>query len=233
MNNNGYTSEGYLKVRVTEANGTIPVENAVVTVSEYTANPGEATETGETGDIIYSLRTNSGGLTETVTLPTPPAADSENPGAYQPYAVYNVTVDYPGFYSVTGVGVPIFPGVIAVQPVNLMPISEEGTMSGEVGRRMMIFETPDVQSLQPGGLMREDIGNQNGTVSGGMMQENNGNTRGSRPQQRNINAENGEFYPDNANLTEDRRLPPNNTNGRFTPDNSNLTENNTTNGGRL
>ncbi len=225
--NNGYTSEGYLKVRVTEANGTIPIENAVVTISDYTADPGETTGSG---DIIFSLRTNSGGLTETVTLPTPPVAESASPGTYQPYAVYNVTVDYPGYYSVTGVGVPIFPGVIAVQPVNLMPISEAGILSGEVGRRMMIFETPDAQSLQPGVLLRVYIVNKNGTVSGGMMQNESVNTRG-----REVRQDNVKFSPDNTNLTENRRFPPDNTsteNGRFTTGNTNLTDNNP-NGGRI
>jgi hypothetical protein len=35
----------------------------------------------------------------------------------------------------------------------------------------MIYEFPDTESLQPGGVQREDIGNQNGTVTGGVRNE--------------------------------------------------------------
>ncbi len=197
--NNGYTAEGYLKVRVTEVNGTIPIENAVVTISDYTSDP--KTDSGA-GDVLFSLRTNPGGMTETVTLMTPPTAESASPGAYQPYAVYNVTVEYPGYYSVIGVGVPVFPGVIAVQPVNLTPISEEGILSGEIGRRIMIFETPDSQSLQPGGVKREDIGNKNGSLSGSMMQNAENSTRTGQYNQQNQKTDLPHFNPDNTNLTD-------------------------------
>ena len=164
MNNN--TSEGYLKISVTEAGGTIPIENALVVISEYTGE----TEAENAGEVLYSLRTNEGGLTPTVPLPAPPAVESMRPGAAQPYSVYNVTVTYDGYYPIEGVGVPVFSGITAIQPFNMIPLSEAGKNSGVDFGRYIIFETPDTQSLQPGGLQREDIGNKNGTVSGGIMQ---------------------------------------------------------------
>ena len=33
----------------------------------------------------------------------------------------------------------------------------------------MIYEFPDTESLQPGGVTRGDIGNSNGTVTGGVQ----------------------------------------------------------------
>ena len=47
----------------------------------------------------------------------------------------------------------------------MVPITEEESIAGaEDG--VMIYETPDNESLQPGGVTREDIGNENGGVSG-------------------------------------------------------------------
>lgn len=163
MNQNG---SGFLRVRVTEASGTLPVEGAVVRITEYPAE-GE----GADGRLLYSLRSDADGLTPVVSLPAPPAGDSRVPGAAQPYAVYNISVTYDGYYPVEGVGVPVFDRVTAVQPVNLLPYSEEDRIAGADNGRVMIYEFPDTESLQPGGVTREDIGNRNGTVTGGVQND--------------------------------------------------------------
>lgn len=148
---------GYLKIRATSAGGSLPVEGAVVRINEYTPE-------GD-GEILYSIRTNEGGLTETVALGAPPAIESMMPGAARPYSIYNVTATKDGYYPVESVAVPIFERIVAVQPINMIPITEEESIAGaEEG--IMIYETPDTESLQPGGLTREDIGNENGGVSG-------------------------------------------------------------------
>lgn len=160
MNESG---NGFLRIRVTEAAGTLPVEGAVVRITEY---PGE--DASAEGELLYSLRTDANGLTPIVSLPAPPAGESLTPGAAQPYAVYNISVAYDGYYPVEGVGIPIFDRITAVQPIGLLPFTEDDRLAGADNERIMIYETPDTTSLQPGGLMREDIGNQNGTVSGGV-----------------------------------------------------------------
>lgn len=160
MNESG---NGFLRIRVTEAAGTLPVEGAVVRITEY---PGE--EDAAEGELLYSLRTDANGLTPIVSLPAPPAGESMAPGSAQPYAVYNISVTYDGYYPVEGVGVPVFDRITAVQPVSLLPFTEEDRIAGADNGRVMIYETPDSSSLQPGGLTREDIGNQNGTISGGV-----------------------------------------------------------------
>ncbi len=169
------TGTGYLKVRVTTVGRTIPISGAIVKITEYsretTENAGNSADVGET---LYSLRTDESGLTQTVSLPAPPASDSMKPGDPLPYALYNVYVTYDGYYPVEGVGVPIFDNIVAVQPIMLIPLSEAEQIAGANGDRIMIYETPSPDSLKPGGLQREDIGNQNGTISGNSGAELNG-----------------------------------------------------------
>lgn len=163
MNNSG---NGFLRVRVTEAAGSLPVEGAVVRITEY---PGE--DVSDEGALLYSMRTDASGLTPIVSLPAPPSGESLAPGAAQPYAVYNISVTYDGYYPVEGVGIPIFDRITAVQPIALLPYTEEDRIAGADNGRVMIYETPDTESLQPGGGQREDIGNRNGTVTGGVRND--------------------------------------------------------------
>ena len=148
---------GYQKVYVSEANGTIPVRGAVVTITDY----------GEENDALYTLRTGPGGTTETVPLPVPAASESLTPGGKQPYALYGITVTADGFYPVEYAALPLFAGVTSVLNVNLIPLSEEDARPGAAGR-VILYETPATESLQPGGLRREDIGQSNGILSGGV-----------------------------------------------------------------
>lgn len=144
---------GYLRVRVTA--GDLPAEGANVTVTEYPEGEGG-------GELLYSLRTDENGLTPPLELSAPPADESLTPGFLQPYSVYNVSVELDGYYPVEGVGVPVFENITAIQPFRLLPVLE-----GERYERVMIYETPDSESLRPNGG-REDIGNGNGTLTGGV-----------------------------------------------------------------
>lgn len=102
MTNN--TGTGFLKISVTTANGTLPVEGAVVTVSEYSA-------AGD-GRIISSQRTGRGGNTVKISLPVVAAAESESPGDAQPYSLFNIAVQYDGYYPVELVAVPVFDSIV-------------------------------------------------------------------------------------------------------------------------
>lgn len=150
---------GWLRIFVTEANGTIPVSGAFVTISEY--------EPGTEGDVVRILQTDRDGLTETVGLRTPPASDSVSPGEESPGALYAVRVRKAGYYPVEAAGVPVFAGVVSLQTVDLQPI---GALAGEfAGNQVLIYETPGTESLEPGGVNREDVGNRNGILSGGVV----------------------------------------------------------------
>ena len=67
-------SVGYMIVRVTTARGAIPLEGATVTVSDYFPE-----DVKERGNAIYTLTTNSSGLTDKFSLPAPPRELSPYP----------------------------------------------------------------------------------------------------------------------------------------------------------
>ncbi|MBE6577915.1 MAG: hypothetical protein E7653_07250 [Ruminococcaceae bacterium] len=104
---------GYLTVRVSTAGGAIPLEYASVNVRGADI---------DASDIIYSLSTNSDGLTPTVSLATPPLSASTSPQNSSPsYAVYNIDVYADGYVPAFFNNVPIFSGINSVQPAILVP----------------------------------------------------------------------------------------------------------------
>lgn len=112
------TGIGSIIVRVTTASGAIPLEDALVTIREY--------KTGSGGDIVATLRTNSSGLTEKVSLPTPPRSMSLSPGNGKSYSSYIIQVDKDGYNTQQYINVPVFDGITAVQSADLVPLPENG-----------------------------------------------------------------------------------------------------------
>lgn len=153
------TAKGYLKVRVTRAGGTLPVEGAAVRISEYKNSPSEEDR------LLYSLRTDRGGLTETVSLDAPAFNTSTRPGYSQPFALYNIRVTQGGYYTVELVGVPVFGRVVAVQPVDLMPLDEADRIAGAEGDRVIIYEMSQSEALAPSGGTAEDIFSKSGQIN--------------------------------------------------------------------
>ena len=106
------TGRGRLTVTVRSANGTLPVEGALVTITSG-------------GAVIGVSTSDESGNTETLTIPTPPRSASLTPGyAGLPYSTVLIEVDKDGYYSGQYIEVPIFPDVLTVQPVNLLPLPE-------------------------------------------------------------------------------------------------------------
>ena len=103
---------GYLKVQAVAADGAFPVEGAVVMVMD-----------GADGESIATLRTDSSGFAETLTLPAPSRELSQSPGNGVPYSVYTVLVAKEGYNTVSDISVPVFDGVVALQRANLIPLS--------------------------------------------------------------------------------------------------------------
>ncbi|MBQ9133347.1 MAG: hypothetical protein IJX64_02310 [Clostridia bacterium] len=110
-----YTSTGTLIVSVYTAGGAIPVEGALVTI-----RGGEQNSSG----VLSILYTDQSGNTPRITLPAPPASESESPGTEKPYATYNIEVDKDSFYPRSFINVPIFSETTSIQPVNLIPLTE-------------------------------------------------------------------------------------------------------------
>lgn len=115
MNNQQEESIGYLKVKVSTARGAIPLEGATVRV--------RAEGFGDTG-AVYSLETDSSGLTDILPLPAPPRSLSQEPNGSIPYSLWEVSVFCDGFISAIFSGVPVYAGITSVQNANLVPLPE-------------------------------------------------------------------------------------------------------------
>ncbi len=104
---------GYLVVKVSTARGAIPLEGASVNIRGAER---------ENSGIIYSLSTNSDGMTEKVALPAPARALSEAPGNIKPYALYDVDVFKEGYTDLHFNNVAVFESITSLQPAIMIPL---------------------------------------------------------------------------------------------------------------
>lgn len=118
---------GYLKVMVTAADNALPIEGATVTIT---------TVTGGNTTLINKQTTNSSGETERIELPAPPKELSLTPGNSNTYAKYNVRVDFPGYYTVENIDVPVFDGQVSMQPTQMIPLPA----NEQSGKKMTVYE---------------------------------------------------------------------------------------------
>lgn len=115
-----------LRVAVTTALGAQPLENALVTVSTAPDESGSR-------QLLYSVRTDSGGMTPPMTLSTPPRENSLSPDGDVPYALYTVETALDGYVPLTALHIALFSGVPALLPVALTPLPEyESTAPAEL-----------------------------------------------------------------------------------------------------
>ena len=140
-----YEGEGKLIIRVTGGNGAFPIENAVVNVSGRNSSD-------EGNGIIYSLRTDQSGLTETVVLPAPAGSLSLTPAGsgVKPYSVYDITVTKNGYLDSENAGVQIFDGITAIQAFDMIPLQarQSGARTNDplpyhMGENTQLKETDD------------------------------------------------------------------------------------------
>lgn len=114
-------SVGYMIVRVTTARGAIPLEGATVIVSDYLPE-----DVQERGNAIYTLTTNSSGLTDKFSLPAPPRELSMSPGNGKSYQTYNIAVAKDGYYQQNYINAPVFEGITSIQSADMIPLSDNG-----------------------------------------------------------------------------------------------------------
>lgn len=105
-------NSGILRINVFSALGIIPVPNADVQITA-TDNPQQ---------ILASLTTDESGLTEEITLPTPPLSLSLSPSDIQPYAEYNIEVTAEGYEPVQIFGSQLLAGEYSLQSVRMNPL---------------------------------------------------------------------------------------------------------------
>lgn len=105
--------EGALRINVISSLGQIPIQGANVTIS-YANDP---------SNVIDELTTDMSGLTETVELPTPPLALSQNPESeIKPYSKYNITVTATGYEPVSVTGSELLADTTSLQPIRMNPL---------------------------------------------------------------------------------------------------------------
>ena len=110
-----FTGIGYLVVKVSTARGAIPLENASVNIRG--AEP-------EISGVLFSLSSDSAGLTEKLSLPAPPRSLSESPSIVIPYALYNIDVFKEGYYDLHFNNVAVFDSITSIQPAVMIPNPE-------------------------------------------------------------------------------------------------------------
>ena len=127
---------GFLVVRVSTASGAIPLQGAQVEVRSYPADgtPGR-------GDVFLSAVTDRDGKTPPFSLPTPARSASQSPGGARPFATYLVDVTREGYTRQSYVDVPVFDGILAVQPAILIPLPENRRTDSRTPDGERFFET--------------------------------------------------------------------------------------------
>lgn len=107
--------EGYLIVQVSALQGAVPIRNADIVVTR---------DIGNETYLMWYDKTDESGRSRRFTLPAPPKAMSEQPSNGVPYALYNIRVAAPGFYTVTNLDSQIFSGETAIAAVDMLPKRE-------------------------------------------------------------------------------------------------------------
>lgn len=147
MNNERSSDVGYMIVRVTTARGAIPLEGALVTVSDYTIEP----QRGR-GDVIAVYSTNASGLTERFALPAPPRSLSMSPGNGKSYQTYNISVSKDGYYNQSYINAPVFEGITSIQSADLIPLPDNGQTDNFTTDGSIFFETENQNLEGKGGV---------------------------------------------------------------------------------
>ena len=131
-------SSGFLIIKVSTANGAIPIENASVIIQ----GKDESNQ-----NVLLSLLTNRDGLTPKITLPAPSSNLSQAPTPSQkPYSTYNIDVFKEGYYPQHYNGVPIFQNVTAVQNAHIIPIAEPDSLNPYTNKGQIFdeYENPNL-----------------------------------------------------------------------------------------
>ncbi len=113
---------GYFRANITSQVDSKPIEGATIRISDIN-NP---------EDVLEEITTDASGQSETVALGAPPVEYSMVPESSQPYAVYNIEIEAPGYEPREISGAEILPGETALQNTALLPLDEADPESTEL-----------------------------------------------------------------------------------------------------
>jgi len=109
---------GSLIVFVLDAGGALPVAGARVRIY-HSGDMG--------GEPIAELISGENGKTEAIYLPTPPVSISDipdrSPGVFE---LYDIVVSLDGYFDVVSRNIPVYPQVLSIQPVYMVPMTRLG-----------------------------------------------------------------------------------------------------------
>lgn len=109
------SASGNLIVRTYTSSAQVPLEGVAVTVTEAAQN----------GTRLLAARlTDESGRIEPITIPTPERSESQSPGNKIPFTTVNITADHPEYERIVVDNVQIFPGVLTLQDLELIPVGE-------------------------------------------------------------------------------------------------------------
>lgn len=110
---------GTLVTRVFTSRGQLPIQDAFVSVVQHS----------DEGDQLLDVQTsNRSGNTAPITISSPSPQSSQSPSESDPFALCDVWVERQGFRLMVVKNVQIFPDIISVQDLPLIPqIAGEST----------------------------------------------------------------------------------------------------------
>ena len=107
---------GSLIIRAFTSQAQLPVSGATVIIS----SPAE-----DGRRKVFSIQTtDESGGTQPVELEAPDLSLSESPGGAAPFSDYSLVVEHPEYYLATFEKLQIFPGVVTIQNVPLVPLPQ-------------------------------------------------------------------------------------------------------------
>jgi len=109
---------GTLKTQVVSTTDNLPIEGARIQIS-YSGDPSQQ---------IEEVMTDDSGMSEEITLNTPPLEYSMSPSENQPFSQYTLQVSAPGYRPFTISGVQVLPEQLSLQKIRLT--KEEASGSG-------------------------------------------------------------------------------------------------------
>ncbi len=107
---------GYLTIRAYTSAAQLPIVGAAVSVTRNNPNGGS--------ELIALRLTDESGKTPVIPITTPELAGSLSPGTVKPFASVDVLVDHPDYERILVENVQIFPGVLSLQNLELIPYEE-------------------------------------------------------------------------------------------------------------
>jgi len=127
-------SKGTLQIKVTTADGRIPVSDANVRVRDAM------------GGVVYTLTTDVSGLTTVVSLFAPSKELSLSPhSSHLSYSSYEIMVTHSGYVPQFVRGVRVFDGVGGLLPVDLSP----RTAQTDLGNSVNVVDIPPPSAQEP------------------------------------------------------------------------------------